>query len=177
MPTLFERMLRAAKREEHLYEEVEADASLTREAAIVIVIVALASGIGAINQGLSGLLWGLVFALAGWALWAWIIYFVGTRFLPQPQTHADWGQVARGTGFAQSVGVLHILAFIPVLGWLVSFAAWIWQIVCMVTAVRQALDYDSTGRAVLVVLIGFIPYFLLNFIVLGLLLGGLRAAV
>ena len=39
----------------------------------------------------------------------------------------------------------------------------------MVTAVRQALDYTSTWRAIGVVLIGFIPYAILMSIGLALL--------
>lgn len=170
MAPLIDRMLRAAKLDVHLYEEVEADTTLTREALLVVVIVAVASGIGSLDAGFFGLLLGIIGAVIGWAVWAWIIYFVGTRILPVPETHADWGQVARGTGYAQAPGVLHVFGFIPGLGALISFVAAIWQIITMVTAVRQALDYQSTWRAVGVVLIGFIPYLLFNLIFLGIFL-------
>ena len=171
MGSIVDRMLRAAKRDVRLYEEVEHSPSLTGEAALVVVIVSIASGIGTLDRGLLGLLWGTVGALLGWAIWAWVVYFVGTRILPGRRTSADWGEIARGTGYAQSVGVLRIFAFIPVIGWLISVAASIWQLVCMVTAVREALDYDSTLRAVAVVIIGAIPFVILNFVLVGLLLG------
>jgi hypothetical protein len=161
LPPLFDRMLRAAKLDVHLYEEVEGNPALMSEALLVVVIVAVALGIGSLTLNPLALALGVVFAVIGWALWAAVVYFVGTRLLSTPQTHADWGQVARCTAYAQSPGLLRVFGFIPILGPLIVFVAVIWQIICMVTGVRTALDYTSTGRAVAVVLIGFIPYLIL----------------
>lgn len=144
-----------------MYEEVEADRSATTQALLVVVLVAVATGIGALEAGIGALVLGIIFAVVGWALWAWIAFFVGTTVLRTPETNADWGQLARTTGFAQAAGVLRIFGFIPVLGGIILFVTGIWQLVAMVIAVRQALDYESTGRAVGVVLIGFIPYVIL----------------
>ncbi len=76
--------------------------------------------------------------------------------LPEESTEADWGQVARTTGFAQSPGLLRIFGFIPVVGPLVVLVASIWQLVAVVVAIRQALDYTQTWRAIVVVLIGWL---------------------
>jgi len=57
------------------------------------------------------------------------------------------------------------LGFVPVLGGIILFGASIWMLVAMVIAVRQALDYKSTGRAVGVCLIGW----LIQVVVIGLL--------
>ena len=162
MPPLIERMIRAAKLDAALYEEVEGNTSLLREAALIVVIVALASGIGALTGGFMGLVWGIVYALAGWALWAGIIYFVGTRLMATSETHADWGQVARGIGYAQAPGVLRVFGFIPVVGGLIVLAAFIWQIVAVVTATRQVLELGTTGRAVGVVVVAAVPYIILT---------------
>ena len=51
-----------------------------------------------------------------------------------------------------------MIGFIPVLGPIVFGIASIWQLVAMVIAIRQALDYTSTWRAVGVAVVGFIPY-------------------
>ena len=103
-----------------------------------------------------GLIFGIVRGLAGWALWALVTYWVGTTILNTPGTDANWGQLARTTGFAQTPGVLQVFAFIPIIGGLIALVASIWQLVAMVRAVRHALDYDSTLRAVGVVVIGFV---------------------
>jgi len=43
---IFQRMLRAAKLESQLYEEVEADSGATGQALLAVVLVSCASGIG-----------------------------------------------------------------------------------------------------------------------------------
>ncbi len=101
---------------------------------------------------------GFVEGIGLWALWAWITYYVGTTIFKTEKTEANWGQLARTLGFAQSPGVFKVFGFIPVLGPLVFFIASIWQLVAMVIAIREALDYTSTWRAVGVALVGFIPY-------------------
>jgi hypothetical protein len=95
-------------------------------------------------------------ALLGWFIWAFLTYFIGTRLLPEPQTKADYGELLRTIGFSSSPGVLRVLGIIPALGGILNFLIGIWMLVAMVIAVRQALDYKSTWRAVGVCLIGWI---------------------
>ena len=156
------RMIRASRLDVHIFEEVEADTSATRQALSVVALVALATGIASLGTtGPIGLIVGVVLAIAGWALWAWIVHLIGTKIMPSHSTHADWGQLARTLGFAQSPGILRVLGLVPVVGNIIFAVASIWMLVAMVVAVRQALDYTSTWRAIAVVLIGFIPYVLL----------------
>ena len=163
---MIRRMIGAAKLDTAIYEEVEADTSATRPALTVVALVALATGIGTFGSGgLVGLVVGIAAGMGLWALWAWITYFVGTPLLKTAETNADWGQLARTLGFAQSPGVIKALGFIPVLGPLVFAIASIWQLVAMVIAIRQALDYSSTWRAVGVAVVGFIPYAVVSSIV------------
>ena len=95
-------------------------------------------------------------ALAGWFLWAFLTYFIGTRILPAQRTHATYGELLRTIGFSSSPGIIRVLGFIPGLAGVVFLAAGIWMLVAMVIAVRQALDYTSTLRAVGVCLIGWV---------------------
>ena len=167
---LIRRMIGAARLRSEIYEEVEADRSATRQALSVVVIVALAAGIGNLGSGsIIGLVVGIVVAIAGWALWAWITYFVGTTIFKTPDTQADWGQLARTLGFAQSPGVLKVFGVVPVIGPVVFAVVSIWQLVAMVIAIRQALDYTSTLRAIGVAVVGFIGYAVLTSIVFALL--------
>ena len=88
-----------------------------------------------------------------WAVWALLVLLIGTTILKSTSTEADWGQLARGTGFAQTPGILGILVFIPAVGGIIVFLTFIWQVATMVVAVRQCLDYTSTWRAFFVILI------------------------
>jgi hypothetical protein len=155
-------MIGAAMLRPATFEEVEADTSATSQALAVVVVVALATGVGAAAGASIGVvIAGVIGAIVAWALWAFITFWVGTKLLSTPETHADWGQLARALGFAQSPGLLKAFGFIPVLGPAVFLLASIWQLVAMVVAIRQALDYRSIWRAVAVAVIGFIPYAIL----------------
>jgi hypothetical protein len=170
MANFTERMIGAAKLDAATYEEVEADQNAMGQAIGVVLIAALASGIGSLAGGISGLLTGLVGALVGWFVWAAIIYLVGTKLLPDPQTRADLGQLLRTMGFAASPGIFNILGVIPFFGWIVRFAVMIWQLIAMVIAVRAALDYQNAVKAVLVCLVGWVAYMAVVFL-LGSILG------
>lgn len=174
MADLKDRMIRAAKLDINLYEEVEADKQAMGQAMTVVILSSLAAGVGSISSvGVSGLFWGTFAALAGWFIWAFLTYFIGTRVLPEPQTRADVGELLRTTGFSSSPGVLRVFGVVPVLGGLVFFVTAIWMLVAMVIAVRQALDYKSTGRAVGVCVLGWIVQIVLIILLAG-ITGGLR---
>ena len=153
--TFVERMIGAAKLDAKVYEEVEADRGATPQAMAVVVLAAVAGGIG-VGAGLRGLVVGTLLGLVGWAVWAWLIYFIGTRWLPEPGTHADAGELLRTLGFATSPGIIRVAGLVPVLGGLVTVVAAVWTLVAMIVAVRQALDYQSTVRAVGVCLLGWV---------------------
>ena len=157
MASLVGRMIRAAKLDVGLYEEVEADTGATGQAMLVVVLSSVAAGIGSAGGGgLKGLLLGALTALAAWYIWAFLTYFIGTRLLPESQTEADVGQLLRTTGFSSSPGLLRILGILPGLTGIVFLGCHVWMLVAMVIAVRQALDYHGTGRAITVCLIGWV---------------------
>ncbi len=157
MNQMFERMIRASRLDPQLYEEVEADRGAMGQATAVVVISAVAAGIGSGGiGGAGGLVVGTVAALAGWYIWAFLTYFIGTRLLPEPGTKADYGELLRTIGFSSAPGVIRVLGIIPGLYTAVVFIAGIWMLVAMVIAVRQALDYSGTMRAVGVCIIGWV---------------------
>src|SRR3954452_16972454 len=177
---LFERMMRAARLDVNLYEEVEADLSATGQASTVVGIVAVCGGIGAAlaqimagNTGgvVLGFIGGLIMSFVGWIAWAYITYWVGTSIFKGTATP---GEMLRTIGFAQTPGILNILAFVPVLGGIVGLVVFVWLIIAGVVAIRQALDI-STGQAVITAIIGFIPMFLI-YCLIGLVVGGGQAA-
>jgi hypothetical protein len=157
MDHLVHRIFRAAKLDANLYEEVEADKSALSQALIVVVLSSLAAGIGSISDaGLGGLALGTIAALIGWLIWAYLTYIIGTKLLPTPETESDYGELLRTTGFSSAPGLIRILAIIPGVAGFVFLVAGIWMLVAMIIAVRQALDYKSTLRAIGVCVIGWI---------------------
>jgi hypothetical protein len=152
-----ERVLRSAKLDARIYEEVEADPGALGQAMGVVVLSSVAAGIGAIRSGgYGGILLGTISALFGWFVWAYLTYLIGTRLLPEPQTRATPGELLRTIGFSSSPGLIRILGVVPGLAGVVFLAAAVWMFAAMVVAVRQALDYASTPRAVGVCVIGWL---------------------
>ncbi len=168
---MISRMLGAARLSSTTYEDVEKDGSATIQALLIVIIVTIASFIGRLLSGgddtnvISALIEGLVLGIAGWAIWALVTWMVGVTILKTEQTEADWGQLARGLGFAQTPKILNVFLFVPYVGGLIALVAFVWSFVCMVIAVRQCLDYTSTLRAFFVILISFIPVAFLYIIV------------
>ena len=157
MDTFTNCMMRAARLDTSLYEEVEADPAAMRPAMQVVVLSSVAAGVGSITEGgLVGIIAITVGTLIGWYIWAGLTYLIGTRLLAEPQTHVDMGQLLRTTGFSSSPGVIRLLGIVPGLANIVMPIAAVWMLVTMIVAVRQALDYSSTWRAVVVCLIGWV---------------------
>ena len=175
MTSFLGRMIGAAKLDVGIYEEVEADSTATIQAMGVVVLSSLATVVGVGSAALGvGVITGVVFALLSWVIWAFLTYLIGTRLLPEPQTHADMGQMMRTLGFAQSPGVLRILVAVPGIGPLVLLIVSVWTLVTMVIAVRQGLDYTTTWRAVVVVVASLAVLIFVSMILslLGLVAGG-----
>ncbi len=154
---LLQRMIRAAKLETALYEEVEADKTALGQAMLIVVLHGIAAGIGSYDElGTKGLLLGTLGQLVSWFIWALITFLIGAKLLPERQTEADLGQLLRTIGFAASPGLLLVLGLVPGVGTIINFVVQIWMLVAFVIAVRQALDYTSTVRTVVVCLLGWV---------------------
>ena len=161
------RMIRAAKLDVQLFEEVEADQGAMTQAMGVVALAAVAAGIGNFGSGgVGGIVVGTIAALVGWYVWAYLTYFIGTRLLPEPGTSADQGQLLRTIGFSSAPGLIRVFGVIPGLAPIVFSVAGIWMLIAMVIAVRQALDYTSTWRAIGVCLIGWVIQALLLIVVI-----------
>jgi hypothetical protein len=149
----------AARLDPRTYEDVEADPGATLQAVAVVVSSSIASGIGSVGISMMGpgsVLVGVVGAIVGWAAWATLTYVIGTRLMPSPQTRADTGELLRTIGFATAPGLFRVLGVLPYLGFFLYIVVSVWMLFAMVVAVRQALDYTSTARALSVCLIGWL---------------------
>ncbi|MBW2603111.1 MAG: YIP1 family protein [Deltaproteobacteria bacterium] len=173
MQNYMDRIVRAAKLDINLYEEVEADKDTMGQAMGVVVLSSIAAGIGSIGTiGVKGIIIGAITALIAWYVWAYMTYLIGVKILPEPQTKADPGELLRTIGFSSAPGLIRVLAIIPGISGIVFTIASIWMLTAMVIAVRQALDYQSTLRAVGVCLIGWVIQAIILMILFAALGGG-----
>jgi hypothetical protein len=155
---LIERMIRAARLDPDVYNEIETDPSASPQAAAVVLIVAVCALLGsAISSGRAHSMPGAAInAIALWLIWSFVILIAGRLF----GGTADFGQVMRTLAFARAPGVLALFSFVPVVGGLAALVAWVWTWLATVVAVREAMDFD-TGRAVLTVILPTFVMFIL----------------
>jgi hypothetical protein len=167
MAAFVRRVVRAAALDASLYEEVEADESATGQALAVVVLSSVAAGVGSAFQAdypVARGVYGLLAALFGWILWAGLTYVFGAKLFPAPQTRSNIWELLRTIGFASAPGLIRVFACLPVFGVVVSAVASVWMLIAMVIAVRQALDYPGTMRAVGVCLLGWVAQLALQFV-------------
>jgi len=162
MTTFPHRLMGASVLDVATYEEVEADRSATAQAFVVVLASSLAGGIGSAGFTRTGapLVEGVFFwsavSLIAWAAWALLVFEIGGRLLPEPDTSVDVGELLRTIGFSSAPGLLRVFGVLPDLAWPVFALTTVWMLVAMVVAVRQALDYRSTMRAFTVCVLGLV---------------------
>lgn len=174
-------MIRAAKLDKSFYEEVEHDTSYTQDALVVVLLASVAGALGGFLSSLFGghfgaavfsLIVGAVTGVISYYIWVFLVQFVGTRFF---KGTGDFGEVSRALGFAWAPRILNIFSFIPILGGLIGFVAWIWTIATGFIATRQSLDQDDTNAA-LTVIVAAVVAFLIG-LVIALIFGLIGAAI
>lgn len=156
--TFLQRLLGAAALDAAIYEEVEADPSAITQAFAVVVLSSVAAGLGARTPGANtfeNIVFVSIVALIAWAAWALVVFQIGSRVLPAPDTRVDVGQLLRTIGFSASPGLLRVLGMMEAIAIPVFVVASLWMLLAMIVAVRQALDFQSTARAVAVCVLGW----------------------
>jgi len=161
--TFTERVIGSARLDPKCYEVVEADRNSNLQAFAVVLLSNLAAGIGAGLQNVGGATAFLLASIASWIVWVLLTLLIGTQLLPGKETRADFGQVFRTTGFSASPGILRIFGLVPFIGGVVVLGATVWMLFSFVVAIRQALDYSNSGRALAVSLLGWLIHGVLIF--------------
>lgn len=165
-----DRIIGVFRLDANTFEEIEHDPDALSQAAIVVAVVALLTGLGSAfgsDNFVVAFISTLVWAFVGWFIWAAVTYFVGTSLF---EGQADLNEMLRVLGFAQAPNVLGVLAFIPCLGPLAALAGAIWALVAAFIAIRQGLDVDNT-KALLTVIIGWAVVFI-GTLIIGFFVGG-----
>lgn len=148
---LVSRMIRAARLDARLYEEVEAEPRALSQAFIVVLLAAAAGGAASALGGRSfeRILVDVLEPLILWFVGSVFTYMVGATFFRGPETSTDYAEVLRTTGFAFTPGLLRLSGALPwhEVATAITYFADLWMLVAGIIAVRQALDF-TTLRAI-----------------------------
>jgi hypothetical protein len=142
-----QRLIGALQLKARVFEDIEHDRGATLQAGAVVTMAAVSAGLA--NLTIGGLLTAAILNLIGWVIGAVVLLFVGTKLLPGKSTEADLGQMLRTSGFARAPLVFQLIGGVPFVGVVLLLVLWVWFLVAMVVAVRQALDYEDTQRALI----------------------------
>jgi hypothetical protein len=177
MATFGERVVGAMRLDANTFEEIERDPTAIGQTVGVIALSAVSLALGNLwYGGISGIVSRVVISLISFVIWAALVWVIGTKVMPDPATKADFAETFRVIGFSAAPGILGIITIIPILGWLLLFLISIWQLAAMVVAVRAVLDYTDTVKAVIIVVIGFVVYWMVTFMLTAMLIGSAVAA-
>ena len=163
MKTLIRQMIGAARMDARIYEYVESDRKTWVGAVFIVLIASIAAAFGSGLRTVPDLVGATVAAILTWLIWVGLTFVIGTLVLPESATRANFGEVLRTTGFSASPGVLRIFGLIPGVGLPIFLAITVWMLMTFVVAIRQALDYTTSRRAVAVCLLGWLIHGLLFF--------------
>ena len=146
------RVLRAARFDARLYEELQADPTATIQALVVVLLSGLSLGFAGIlgsylQEALEAQSWVMArtvtATIAVWVTLGLLGYIVGRGILRKDVT---FSMVPRAVGFASTPGVLYFGAG---LGWiaggdalaiLIIYALLVWNLIAMTVAVRHTLQ-------------------------------------
>ena len=182
--TYLNRMLRAARLDSTVFLEVKNDPRSLIQAMGVVILSGLASGVvlgrvmGEVlaQAQMDATLFLLLMpqaALIEWYAETLLLFFIGTRILPEPNTRARYGDLLRALGFASVTGIGQLLVLVPVVSGIARYAVTLWMFAAMVLAVKAVLSYRSTLRAFGVCGMAFLVKLLLARLLLPLLAPGL----
>ena len=128
--TFVHHLMGAATFDAATYERIETDRHVTTGAAATVLLSSLAAGIGSsgwIGPDLATMAGVTAIAMVTWVAWAVMIFQIGTRLLPGPQTSVTLGELLRTTGFAAAPGLLQVFAAFPRMTTPVYVMTWLWM--------------------------------------------------
>ena len=156
---ILDRANRVIRLDHTVYREIGNDPAATVEAAVVVAVVAVASGLGAVTDSFGRVIVAILGAFIWWGVFSFFTYFFGKNIFGTPTTQTTTESLLRTQGYAQAPRVLAIFGIIPILGWIVAFVASIIGLVTAIYAIRETLGI-STGRAIVIGIIAAITSFI-----------------
>jgi hypothetical protein len=162
------RLLRVARLDGGVYDEIRDDKAATWQALAVVIVVGLAHAIEGVflaSRGgwnvLRSIIPGFQVEILGWLVWATTMYLIGALIFRSPATK---GAVLRALGLAALPGILYALGF---LSEVILVVSWLWRIGSSFVAMRQVFALGSARTAAIVLLGGVIAFLIAGYATVG----------
>ena len=165
-------MLGAAILRPQTFDEAEADSSATRQAILVVVLMAFATGLGLDNMRFEGShIFGVGIALIASGVLVYLLWLFDGRYsiedVEPVEPELDWGQWVRVVSYAQSPGLFKALGqFATSEFWVygVFILVSVWQLLAVMVAVRHPLAFAEIWTTKLIVIFAVVISYVFGFI-------------
>lgn len=150
MKGLFQRLFRAMRLDGQLFEEVVSDSSIQGQSVWAVAIFAMATAFGTFTL-ISGTAVniGLLTAMIGWYVWAFSIFYLGSRILSL-KAGADRKTIMRVMAFACAPGIFRILGIIPKTTAIIFAVTSIWILVTAIFGLKKAFPESPSFKISLI---------------------------
>ncbi len=150
MKLLFSRMIRAIRLDQSLFDEVIQDPKTQGHSYWVVAILAMATGYGMFSRaGSMAVNIGLAVTFLSWYVWAFTVYYAGTRMFQAVPSRMDRKTVLRVMAFASAPGVLRILGVIPNMTLIIFLLTSAWIVLAGAMGIKLIFRLDKIGKAIL----------------------------
>ena len=147
MKILFARMLRAIKLDRNFFGEVAADPTLQAHSVWTVAIFAMATSFGFFGAvGGVAVNIALITTMLSWYIWAFSIFYIGSRLLGEKGESADRKTVIRVVAFAAAPGLIRVLAIIPKTAIVLMVVSSVWILAAAVVGLKQVFTRTATAK-------------------------------
>jgi len=95
-------------------------------------------------------------SLLTWLFWAILIYVIGVKIFPDPNTNSSFKKVLVTVGFAHAPGILRFFALTPSLIIPIIFLTQFWIFASLIIGIKEIFSFKSTFKSFGVFLIAFL---------------------
>jgi predicted secreted protein len=154
MSKLFDRMLRAIKLDQGLFEEIAGDPSVQPQSVWAVAIYAMATSFGFFSTlGGTAVNIALITTMLAWYVWAFSIFYIGSRLFREDSEGTDRKTVMRVVAFASAPGLIRLLGIIPKTTIVLMVVSSIWMLVAAVTGLKQVFSRTATAKIAIVTVV------------------------
>ena len=97
-----------------------------------------------------------VTALLSWLVWGALIYVIGIKLFPDPDTNTNFRKIMITVGLAHAPGLFRFFVFEPSLVVPIVFLTQFWIFASLIIGIRETLNFKSNFKSAGVIIIAFL---------------------
>lgn len=167
MKALINRMFRAIKLDRQLFEEIVSDPSVQGQSVWAVAIFAMATAFGSFTMiGGTAVNIGLITTMIAWYVWAFSLFYIGTRFLGEHAAHANRKTIMRVVAFGCAPGIFRLLGIIPKTATIVLIITSLWILATVIIGLKSVFSEAHSAKIAIITVVTWIAATLFQLILI-----------